>query len=146
MTRLTFVERAANYSVVMKYSIAAALLALILSAGAVSPTRAEISVHATFSADETRIIVAWFRDHGVESRGRGKGKKAGALPPGIAKNLARGKALPPGIAKQYLPADLIARLPAAPPGYERIIVDGKVLLVEVATRVIHDILSDVILR
>lgn len=31
-----------------------------------------------------------------------------ALPPGIAKNVARGKPLPPGIAKRALPADLLA--------------------------------------
>jgi Ni/Co efflux regulator RcnB len=68
------------------------------------------------------------------------------LPPGIAKNLARGKALPPGIAKQYLPGDLAAELPRPPVGYERIIVDGKILLVEIATRVIHDILTDAVLR
>ena len=30
------------------------------------------------------------------------------LPPGIAKNVARGKPLPPGIAKRAVPADLLA--------------------------------------
>src|SRR5262245_6121087 len=30
------------------------------------------------------------------------------LPPGIAKNVARGKPLPPGIAKRALPAELVA--------------------------------------
>jgi len=68
------------------------------------------------------------------------------LPPGIAKNLARGKPLPPGIAKQYLPDSLVIALPAPPRGFERVVVDGKILLVEVATRVIHDILTDAILR
>jgi hypothetical protein len=33
---------------------------------------------------------------------------ARALPPGIAKNVARGKPLPPGIAKRALPAGLLA--------------------------------------
>jgi len=33
------------------------------------------------------------------------------LPPGIAKNVARGKPLPPGIAKRALPAGLIALAP-----------------------------------
>ncbi len=37
-------------------------------------------------------------------------------------------------------------LPAPPGGYERIIVDGKILLVEIATQVVHDILSDIVLR
>ena len=33
-----------------------------------------------------------------------------ALPPGIAKNVARGKPLPPGIAKKALPPDLVRTL------------------------------------
>ena len=71
-------------------------------------------------------------------------QKQNALPPGIAKNLARGKPLPPGIAKKALPGDLSRRLPPVRDGYERIIVDGRVLLVEIATQVIHDILVDAI--
>jgi hypothetical protein len=38
----------------------------------------------------------------------------------------------------------LAALPPAPHGYERIIAAGKVLLVEIATQVIHDILEDVV--
>ena len=68
-----------------------------------------------------------------------------ALPPGIRRRLERGKPLPPGIAKQHLPDGLIRTLPAPPKGYERVIVDGRVLLVEIATQVIHDVLMDVIL-
>jgi hypothetical protein len=37
-------------------------------------------------------------------------------------------------------------LPPAKNGSERIIVDGKVLLVEIATQVVHDVLSDAILN
>jgi len=36
---------------------------------------------------------------------------AQSLPPGIAKNVARGKPLPPGIAKRALPTDLLAVAP-----------------------------------
>ncbi len=54
--------------------------------------------------------------------------------------------LPPGIAKRYLPSDLLSTLPAAPGGYERLIIDGKVLLVEIATQIIHDVLTDAILK
>ena len=67
------------------------------------------------------------------------------MPPGIAKNLARGKPLPPGIAKRGLPSELIVQLPPVPDGYERVIVAGKILLVEIATQVVHDILVDVLL-
>jgi len=36
------------------------------------------------------------------------------LPPGIAKNVARGKPLPPGIAKRALPAELLLVAPRVP--------------------------------
>ncbi len=108
---------------------------------------ADISVSIKFSAGEITIIQDWYRDYGNLTAAHGKGeKKSKGLPPGIAKNLARGKTLPPGIAKQNLPENLRSALPTPPAGYERIIVDGKVLLVDIATQVIHDMLEDVILR
>ena len=124
----------------------AALIAIgLISLGFVAPASAEIGVSVEFSKDEIRIISAWYRDNDRGSQGRGNGRTRG-LPPGIAKNLAEGKALPPGIAKQHLPSGLIAQLPPAPRGYERVVIDGKVLLVEIATQVVHDILTDVILH
>ena len=120
---------------------------LVLGFGTLGTAQAaEFGVGVEFSNDEIRIISAWYRDHGGATyQGGGKHKNKG-LPPGIAKNLARGKPLPPGIAKQHLPAGLVSALPAPPRGYERIIVDGRVLLVEIATQVIHDILMDAVLR
>lgn len=82
-------------------------------------------------------------DHLPVQQGKHKHKRK-SLPPGIAKNLQRGKPLPPGIAKQFLPADLEDRLPRRD-GYERLIVDGRVILVEAATRIVRDILEDVLL-
>ena len=121
----------------------AALSLLLLSNQVV----ADASVSAVFSKAEISVIAQWYSDYPKTSVRVGGGKKKPkGLPPGIAKNLTRGKPLPPGIAKQVLPEGLIALLPPAPRGFERIVVDGKVMLVEVATRVIHDILVDVILR
>jgi len=79
----------------------------------------------------------------VRGRGRGNGRNGG-LPPGIAKNLQRGKPLPPGIAKRYPPYDVLQRLPPLQDGYEYIVVAGKVLLIEIATQVVRDILVDVL--
>lgn len=104
----------------------------------------EISVDVRFSTNEAAIIREYFLHNAAEP---GKGKRNHkSLPPGIAKNLARGKSLPPGIAKQVLPGGLVAQLPPAPKGFERVVVGGKVLLVEIATQVIHDVLSDLILE
>lgn len=122
------------------------LFALMAFLSAHSVAVADTSVDVVFSKDEVSIIATWYRDQGSTSQNKKRGKKAGGLPPGIAKNLERGKPLPPGIAKQYLPDGLVNELPAPHPGYERLIVDGKILLVEVATRVIHDVLTDAILR
>jgi len=130
----------------MKQIIAAMLLTTTLTLGAPSSATAEPGVGVVFTKDEIQIIATWYRDHGSESHDKHHGKKPGGLPPGIAKNLARGKSLPPGIAKQQLPDGLLHALPPPPRGYDRLIVDGKVLLVEVATQVIHDILVDVVMH
>ena len=109
----------------------------------------DASVDVVFTQDEIRIISAWYQDHDqYPSRDakNNKGGKSRGLPPGISKNLARGKPLPPGIAMQQLPSELSAALPPSPGGYKRVIVDGKVLLVEIATQVVHDVLSDAVLR
>jgi hypothetical protein len=66
-----------------------------------------------------------------------------ALPPGIRKNLARGKPLPPGIAKQVAPSELVTRL-SLPRGYDVVEVGLDVFIVEAATSIVHDILMDVI--
>jgi hypothetical protein len=121
---------------------ALAVMAVLLAVS--TPTMADVSV--VFSPKEVAIIRDYYvhaqPDAGKATSG-GKQKRQG-LPPGVAKNLARGKALPPGIAKQHLPGDLSRRLPPVRDGYERVIVDGRVLLVEIATQVIHDVLVDAI--
>lgn len=117
--------------------------ALILSFA--SPSFADqAGIDVTFTDGEASIIRAYYRNHDTAENGKKRGKKS--LPPGIAKNLERGKQLPPGIAKQALPAGLIGQLPPPPKGFERIELQGKVLLVEIATQVIHDVLEDIVLR
>jgi len=108
------------------------------------PTSAgELGLSAVFTDGEVSIIRAYYREQGAPQHG--KRKKAGGLPPGIARNLKRGKPLPRGIAKQALPIGLVDLLPPPPRGYERVVLSGKILLVEVATQVIHDVLEDVVL-
>lgn len=65
-----------------------------------------------------------------------------ALPPGIRKNLARGKPLPPGIAKKTVPGSLLGRLPRYP-GYEWRVTGTDLILVSIATAAVADILYDV---
>ena len=63
-----------------------------------------------------------------------------ALPPGIRKNLAKGKPLPPGIAKKSAPAAMIAELPQHQ-GYEWQVVGTDLILVALATGLIYEVLN-----
>jgi hypothetical protein len=96
---------------------------------------ADVLLEATITAVEATIIQQYIAANGVAAFGPPEG-----LPPGIAKNLARGKPLPPGIAKRYLPQNLLTQLPR--PGYEWLVVDNDILLVLAATDIIVDVLSD----
>lgn len=109
-------------------------------------------VEVSFSLKEKQVITSFFAGSGGggggDQAGKGKGKKNKSkgggnhgIPPGLAK---KGGALPPGIAKRQLPNNLLAQLPPAPAGYERVIVDKDVLLVHVATQVVHDVLQHVL--
>ena len=65
-----------------------------------------------------------------------------SLPPGIRKNLMRGKPLPPGIAKKVRSGAFLERLPRYS-GYEWQTAGTDLILVSIATGVIADILYDV---
>lgn len=67
---------------------------------------------------------------------------ASALPPGIQKNLARGKPLPPGIAKQ-MDSRLLGHLPRYE-GYEWQQAGRDVILVAIATGIVYEILDNVL--
>lgn len=64
-----------------------------------------------------------------------------ALPPGIRKNLQRGKPLPPGIAKQQLDSRLASRLPYYD-GYEWLRVGTDLVQVSVSTGLVNEVLND----
>jgi hypothetical protein len=108
-----------------------------------------------FSEIEKRIIGDYYRDQyvvWVDSQTAGKGKnkkkhglppglaKKGKLPPGLAKQLARNGTLPPALAKRALPDELLVRLGPRPVGYEFVLVDDRVMLIQAATNLILDVL------
>ena len=83
------------------------------------------------------------------SKGKGKQK---SMPPGLAKRsqlppgLAKRETLPPGLQREPLPQDLSASLPPPRPGTERVLVDGRAVLIEAATNKVLDVLEDVLIR
>ncbi|WP_431222081.1 anti-virulence regulator CigR family protein [Serratia sp. L9] len=65
-----------------------------------------------------------------------------SLPPGIAKNLARGKPLPPGIAKKMVPASMLGQLPVYP-GYEWRIAGNDLVLIALSTAIVASVINGV---
>lgn len=65
-----------------------------------------------------------------------------SLPPGIAKNLARGKPLPPGIAKKMVPSSMLRDLPSYP-GYEWRIAGNDLVLVALGTAIVASVINGV---
>ena len=159
--------------ILLRY-VAVALITAISCPPSVAETQSPRDLaEIVFSEVEKRIIRDYFgRDRQSEAtndrgKGRRKGKggkekvgkkakdgKGGGLPPGLAKReslppglqkqLERNGTLPPGLAKRDLPADLASRLPKRDSGYERVIVDDDVVLIEKATNKLLDILVEII--
>lgn len=65
-----------------------------------------------------------------------------ALPPGIRKNLGRGKPLPPGIAKKVAPAGMLGQLPHYA-GYEWQVCGSDLVLVAIGTLIVAEVLRSV---
>lgn len=65
-----------------------------------------------------------------------------SLPPGIAKNLARGKPLPPGIAKKSVPASMLNELPYYP-GYEWKMVGDNLVLIALSNALVTAVINNV---
>jgi len=98
---------------------------------------ASATVPAGFSVSQRDAITSYFKNHPMHAK---------SLPPGIAKNLRRGKPLPPGIAKRQLPAPLLERLQAgsgAEAHAEITIFGDRVVLLD-AHGVVVDILAGVL--
>ncbi|WP_275098149.1 hypothetical protein [Sedimenticola hydrogenitrophicus] len=112
---------------------------------------------AVFSEIERRTIAEYYRGRfgqpAYEQQRDKAAKKQKGLPPGLARRdrlppglerqLERNGHLPPGLEKRELPEGLERLLPPRRPEYQRVVVDNDVLLIELATGLILDILRDV---
>jgi len=67
--------------------------------GGTTTPQTTVSATVVFRSGDVAVFRDYFVAHKITAQ---------PLPPGIAKNLARGKPLPPGIAKKVVPAGLIA--------------------------------------
>jgi hypothetical protein len=106
----------------------------IAAAGAgivASTTIGGVTINAGINAGQAREIAVSYQQTGYSS-----------LPPGIRKNLARGKPLPPGIAKKLQSSPMLQQLPQHP-GYEWRACGTDLVLVSIASQVIAEVLIDV---
>lgn len=97
------------------------------------------------SADAGALVVAGITAAVAHRLALDAGVRMGGykpLPPGIRKNLARGKPLPPGIAKKAAPSAMLGRLPHHP-GYEWRTAGTDLVLVQIGTAIVADVLRDV---
>ena len=98
------------------------------------PGKAPVTVRVVFQDSDREV----FREYYGAHRNLVK-----PLPPGIAKNLARGKPLPPGIAKTRVPDVVVVRLPWRPAGYSFFLVGDRIVLLDTRGLVV-DILLDIL--
>jgi hypothetical protein len=102
--------------------------------GQFSGTALTVSLITSF---ERSTILGYIQNHQANPPPEFAGMKP--LPPGIAKKLARGGSLPPGIAKRYFPSDLMGQLPPRP-GQQWLVMGTDILLIDVATQLVLDVL------
>lgn len=92
---------------------------------------------------ERRLIRDYFTGTPVASLPPGLAKRD-RLPPGLAKQVERNGTLPPGLHARALPDPLRNRLPRRAEEIDRVVVGNDVLLIERGTRLILDILENVV--
>lgn len=137
------------------FLLAAAAAAALPPLAAVGPAKADDVDWGKIVLTEIqrRLIGSYYQSrYGAWVAGPGKGKnknkglppgiaKKGVLPPGIYMQLMRGGTLPPGLGAMPLPYDLVVQLPPPYPGTRLLIADDRVLLVQIATNAILDVLT-----
>ena len=104
------------------------------------------SLFAGFGPDERRLITNWFRDSNNVSTLTPALAKQERLAPGLQKQLTQNATLPPGLERkgEPLPRALETRLPRLPAGRRRVVVGGNVILLDISTSMIVDIIPGVL--
>jgi hypothetical protein len=107
------------------------------------PRKAAPSVRTKYTADDrdsdARVIGSWYREHPAErANGRGRGH---AIAPGYQKKLIRSAPVPVEFREYVTPAPvlLVRTLPPVRSGWEFVVIENSVLLIDRPTWMIIDI-------
>lgn len=103
----------------------------------------QVRVSITFSESERKLIHQYYRDTKQKMMPPGLAKKR-KLPPGLQKQIKKNGKLPPGLEGRYLPYDLERNLHRLPKDYVRIRLGNDILLIELPTQTILDVISAVV--
>ncbi|SOD98984.1 hypothetical protein [Caenispirillum bisanense] len=110
--------------------------------GTGAPDLGDAVAAAVLGELERQLIGDYFRSTPPSALPPGLAKQ-GKVPPGIARQIQRGQRLPDDVQMLPLPADLLGRLPSYR-GARPVVVGSDVVLVQEGTRLILDILKDVL--
>jgi Ni/Co efflux regulator RcnB len=105
----------------------------------------QLSIEVYFGSNDRRIINDYYGSQfraGNCPPGLAK-KHNGCMPPGQARKWRKGQPLPQGLAYYPLPADLVYRLPPAPPRHQYVRVASDILLIAVGTSMVVDAIQDI---
>lgn len=97
---------------------------------------------AIIFSDRDRQLIGDYYAGGKKRLPPGLAKKK-QLPPGLQKQLERNGQLPPGLQERGLPGELERKLSQLPEDYARVVIGTDVVLKNIKTRVIVDIIRDV---
>ena len=100
----------------------------------------------SFGPEQERLIRDWFSNRSNLSGLPPGLARRDSLPPGLQRQVQRNGTLPPGLQRrlQPLPSDLERRLPGLLEGWGRVILGRDVLLMDVATAKVVDLLRNVL--
>lgn len=111
-----------------------------------SPPPAETRYVRSLDPDQERTIRTWFSSRSTGRQGLPPGlARRESLPPGLARQVQRNGTLPPGLQRRVepLPVALESQLPPLVEGLARVILGRDVLLIEVRSSRVLDILANV---
>ena len=126
-------------------TLSAVLISTSTTTNAVSRNTNNTPEYHSFGPEQERIIREWFSSRSNYSNLPPGLAKRDNLPPGLQRQLQQNGTLPPGLQKrvQPLPLALEQQLSPIMVGMRRVVLSGNVILLEVATARIVDLIRDV---
>src|SRR6266403_5756756 len=98
-----------------------------------------------FRSQDRDVVTTYYSKHG-SGLPPGLAKRNGTLPPGLEKQLERNGSLPPGLDKKMepCPVEITRELPPLPPDYRRGVVGASIVVFNVRTNIVVDVMHDVV--